>query len=835
MNFLSKIAGTKITRKSFYYFCFLGLIMLSCNVTKKLEPYQYLVDKVEVVNTKETKIDKSVFETFIRQKPNRKFLRTLNFYVWWYTKFDDRKISRKKIERNLKYDKMNSEKVKRFEIKNEKRALKGKKPKTPKLKDKDSPIILESIRDIGEAPVILDSSLTEQTRAQLSKFLFSKGFFNNHVSDTVLIDEKHQQVTIKYILEPNAPYTINKITYQMEDEKLGELILQDTVNSLLERGVNYDSELLTKERQRITSKALNNGYYYFENAYINFDIDSSYNNRTVSVNVRLKKFSKAFSSSNDSIILVNHTKYKIDHVYVITEPIIGNLREITFKDTLYPKNSNAIFLLNHPIAFRTGALTSNIDINPGQLFKKDTAEITYKALLGLGIFKNVTIQFLKSQEYSNRLDCYIVCNPLIKQSITAETEGINTSGNLGVDGSLVYQNKNIFKGGELFEIKLQGAFIAQQQFSEQKDAGITDLHQTFNTLQFGPELKFSVPRAFFPFTLFPFKKEMSPKTYVSTSMNYQSRSEFSRVITDVDYGFNFKTHNNKLKHDIIPFETYLVDATMFGSFEQDLRALNDAFLLNSFLDHITTLSRYCVTYISKENTNTSKKPVSYVRINLMSSGNILRQYFKNIGGKKDTLGRYLLFGIPFAQFLRADVDYRIYVPIRNKSRAVYRLAGGIGKPLANLNVLPYEQSFFSGGPNSNRAWRARTLGPGGYNSDSSSSRYDKIGDIILEGNIEYRFHIIKSFNGAFFIDAGNIWRLEKDESKPNGEFLVDRFIDQIAIGGGAGLRWDLNFFVLRLDLAAPLRDPKYPSGSRWTFDKKPWNNIVANFGIGYPF
>lgn len=166
---------------------------------------------------------------------------------------------------------------------------------------------------------------------------------------------------------------------------------------------------------------------------------------------------------------------------------------------------------------------------------------------------------------------------------------------------------------------------------------------------------------------------------------------------------------------------------------------------------------------------------------------------------------------------------------------VYRIAGGIGKPLANLGYLPYEQSFFCGGPNSVRAWRARTLGPGAYDPRNSPARFDKIGDILLEGNIEYRFHIIRSFYGALFVDAGNIWRLQPDETKPKGEFKADLFLDQIAIGGGFGIRWDLNFFVLRLDIAAPLKDPKFDPGNRWTFNKQGWQYSVLNFGIGYPF
>ena len=217
---------------------------------------------------------------------------------------------------------------------------------------------------------------------------------------------------------------------------------------------------------------------------------------------------------------------------------MGNIREIPFKDTLRFKKSDCIFLLNKPLMYRSSVLTSNIDLYNEQLFRKDTAEITYKALLGLGIFKNVTIQFLKSKNFGNKLDCYIICNPLIKQSITIETEGINTSGNLGFDGSVVYQNKNIFRGGELFELKFQGAFIAQHQLTSEKSTPVNGIQNTFNTIQFGPEATFSVPRAFFPFSLLPFKKEMAPHTFVKSSLNYQARSEFSRIITSVKYGFN---------------------------------------------------------------------------------------------------------------------------------------------------------------------------------------------------------------------------------------------------------------------------------------------------------
>jgi outer membrane protein assembly factor BamA len=841
-----KIAGLKkyhITRA--YALLFFSILMvMGCDPTKKLAPHQYLVDKVEVENVKATGLSKESFEAFYRQKPNRKLFRQFHFFVWWYNIFDEEKLKEKKVQRDAKYDRKNARKVKRFEKKNARRAKKGKPPRVPRLKEKENPILLESIRDIGEPAVVFDSSLTEQTRQQLSRYLFTKGFFNNEVTDSVALKRDRQRAIVKYYLFPKAPYTVTNIRYDLQDKVLGNLFMSDIGNSLVKVGMQYDRDLLQNERQRLTEQALNNGYFYFENAYIDYTADTTYATKSVDITMHLKKYSTVDDQTNDSIVGLDHPRFKIKNVYIITEPVVGNAKDVYFKDTVISSRKKLKFLLNNPLAYRRKIISSNTDVYPGQYYRKDSATQTYKQLLGLGIFRNVTLQFIKNDDYYNMLDCYVVCNPLVKQALTAETEGTNTSGNLGVDGNILYQNRNFFKGGELVELKLQAAVVAQKQFNTTGDSAYVDvedvnnvkkIQQTFNTIQFGPELSFSVPRAFFPFSLLPFRKDQQPRTYVKTSLNYQTRPEFSRVISNVDYGFSFKTYNRQLRHDIIPFEVYLVNAKLQTRFKDALIGYNDAFLLNSFQDHITTLSKYVLTFTSKENTVTGKKTAFYAKLNLQSSGNLLRAYYKTTNKETDSLGRYQLFGIPFAHFLKSDVDFRIYVPVRKRSRVVYRIAAGIGKPLANLNILPYEQSFFSGGPNSVRAWRARTLGPGGYNPRDNPTRFDKIGDILLEGNFEYRFHIIRSFYGALFVDAGNIWRLEPDPSKPEGEFDVNSFTDQIAIGGGFGIRWDLTFFVLRLDLAMPLKDPKFEPKQRWVLNQKPYEYTVANFGIGYPF
>jgi outer membrane protein assembly factor BamA len=830
----------------FIVFASFLIFLTSCHTTRRLKKDQYLLQKVKIDGYQSTKIHKEELEGFVKQKPNRKFFGVFPFFVAWHNMFNDSILQLKKERRNEQYDIKNAEKIQKVNKKNIEREKKGKKPLEPKLYNKEEPTTRENLRNIGEAPVIFDTVLANQTAKQLRMFLFSKGYFNNRVDwcvdwnrRTKLGRIKKQQAELHYEITPGNAYYINHFTYVLEDKRIADLFYSDTIHSLIKRGDHYDAAVLNEERARITKFLLNNGYYFFETAFINYNVDSNQVGNFVSIELTLRKFSRNYSSSDDSLVFVNHTKFRIDQIFVITEPIYGNIREIQFKDTTKPANKDVKFLHNYPLRYKPTMLADFIKLQKGALFIRDTAEATFKSLLGLGIFKGVTIQFFKSDEFPAKLDCYIICTPLIKQSITIETELINTSGNRGIDGSLIYRNKNVFKGGELIQMKMQGALTAQNQIGDSKESAdlrsLSRIQQLFNTFQFGPEFTFSVPRAFFPFSLFPFKNEMLPRTYFKTGLNYQARENFVRNIVSFEYGLSFRSKNRLFKYEVSPFEIYSVKAKLSNAFKDELNNLNDAFLLNSFIDHITTLSKGSVVYSSKENMLTSITPVHYVRFLAMSSGNILRAFNDAKGTPKDSLGRYNLFGIPFAHFLKAELEYRIYIPLSKKRKLVYRVAGGIGKTLLNLSVLPYEQSFFTGGPNTIRAWRARTLGPGGYDPTNSSTRFDKIGDLLLEGNIEYRFPILKTIYGAVFADAGNIWRLQKVEDKPNGEFRVDEFYKQIALGGGVGLRWDLDFLILRFDFAVPIKDPKYEEGDRFTYDKQPWRSTVINFGIGYPF
>lgn len=817
----------------------------SCNINKHLKSNEYLLTK-NTLKYNGTKLDDSQLEAFIRQKPNRKILKLVRFNLWLYNQVDQEKMLKKKEKRDLRYDRINAKRIEKNDRRNERRIAKGKPTKLPKLKNKEKSTFRESIMEAGEPPVILDTLLTKITKNQLQKFVFSKGYFDSKVRDSVIIDVKNKRAKVFYSISSSKPYIIKNIDYKIEDPLIEYFIFNDTTSSLIKRNSVYDEDVLQKERERVTESELNNGFFYFAPEYVYYLADTNLAGQNVNLTVGIKMFSQSFNETNDSIVYVNHPRYYIENVYVIQESIPdfkGKSNEAYMKDTTEYNGLKIIH--NGDLKFRKKDITRNITIAPGQLYQQSLSEDTYKGLSALRVFKSVYIQYIKNPYYADKLDCYIVCQPLIKQSITTEIEGTKTSDNYGVAGSFVFQNKNAFRGAELVELKLRGSLTSQRALNSdaeqpQSIEQVSDVQRLFNTFQFGPELNIYFPKPLFPFTLFYYKKNQSekryfsqPKTILNLSVNYQSSQNFNRTITNISYGFKFTNRKGLFTYDVIPLETYYVKAQLSSFYKAELEGLNNYFLLNSFQNHITTLSKISATYNNQAIKN--KRNLMYLKMNLSSSGNILRGIYQATDASTDTLGRYLIQGVPFSQFVKLDVDYRFYFKVRNLGKFVYRLAGGFGKPLSNLSVLPYEQSFFSGGPNGIRAWRARTLGPGSYNSGESTARYDKIGNIQMESNLEYRFHLFKSFYGAWFVDAGNIWLSYKDPNKPNGQFKADKFYKEIAIGSGFGLRYDFSFFILRLDAAIKIRDPEYAENNRWMFDKQPLKSPVLSFGIGYPF
>lgn len=824
------------------------LFFFSCNPTRKLKEGEHFLVNNYILD-KDTKVEAKDLEVYIKQKPNRKIFKIFRFHLWLHNLVNEERLAQKQITQD-----------KKIQDRNARRIAKGKRAKTHKRQ-----LVGEWLLEIGEPPVIYDSLLSKKSAGQLKMFLNRKGYFISSVKDSAHF-KRNKRVTVYYKIKAAPPYTIHSIDYVIPDQLLKYYVEADTANCVIKRGSNYDEDVFQKERERITNQLTNNGYYLFTKDYIHYQIDTSIANNQVHVTINIKNFTQKFSEYSDSLIQMPHQRFYINNVYIQPD-FISKKMDPPKKDTI--KTGDYYILHTGRLKYKKRVLLNAVFIRKGELYQTQNTEDTYKRLSELKAFKSIDIYFVKSSE--DHLDCYILLSPILKQSFTIEAQGKNTSFNLGVEGSFVYQNRNVFRGAEVLELKLKAGSEVQPSLNtdanQQSNLGdLTQPVKQFNTVEIGPEANLYVPRFLLPFKgrflkqTNPnkvFSSSYNPKTIFTSSYIYQRRPDYTRYITNLSFGYTWKESSNK-RHTISPLVINFVKVSLTPEFDAYLKdKVYDLYVRNSFINHLTTSTRYTFTYNEQDIKKLENFP--FLKVNAESSGNILRGVYGLVNSiepetlKKDPeLGNYKLAGIPFSQYLRADIDYRYYFNSNEINKVVVRVAGGIGLPLVNFLSLPYERRFFSGGSNGIRAWRSRTLGPGSSVTDSVQKGFDQFGDGQLEGNLEYRFKLFKMLHGAVFVDAGNNWLRKPDATRSGGDFKLDRFYKEIAIGTGIGIRGDFNFFILRLDIGIKVRDPQFAEKDRWViehwFDKS-WkqdyqNNhpkdtkgyfTVLNIGIGYPF
>ncbi len=807
------------------FLALLALLLGSCSSTRKLKEGEYLLNKNFIID-KDTKIGKKEIENYIKQKPNRKILTFFRFHLWLYNLANENKIIRKRILQD-----------KRNENRNVKRVAKGKKAKIYERQ-----LFGEWLLDIGEPPEIVDTFQVHKSAKQIKLFLNNKGYFISSVKDSIHY-ARRKKANVYYKIKTSRPYTINKLDYKITDDNLKHYVFQDTSNALILKGRNYDADIIQKDRERVTNDLNNNGYYLFTRDYIYYEIDTSIGNRKVNITMAVKNYAKKYNDYSDSIVETPHQRFTVNNIYIQPD-FISKKTDSIAKDTLFIDNCNILY--SKKLRYKTKVLLNAIFIHKGELYQLGKVEATYKRLSELKAFKTINIFF--TQTPGENLNCYIQLSPILKQSFTVETEGTNRSGNLGVSSSIVFQNRNLFRGAEVFELRLKGGIEAQKTFKDKTNANnLNEKIRLFNTMELGPELNISIPRF-----LLPFKVKASinsnPKTTFTSALNYQRRPDYTRTITNFSLGYSWK-ETAKKRHVINPMVLDYVFVDKQKLFQDYLSGLQNTFIKYSFSSHFSTSTRY--SFIYDEQDIAKLESFSYFRINVESSGNILRGVSDLANAiqpdiiRKYQDDRYKLLGITYSQYLRFDADYRFYYNQSEINKIVFRIAIGMGCPLKNSESLPFERSFFSGGANGMRAWQSRTLGPGFYSNKIFTS--DQFGDGQLEGNIEYRVKLFKIINGAIFVDAGNIWLRKPDQNRAGGSFNLPWFYKQIAIGSGIGIRADFNFFIIRCDIGIKVRDPQFQIGERWViqhwFDPQiaTWKNehnynfAAFNIGIGYPF
>ena len=789
-----------------------SLLWSACSPVRHLNESQYLLEQNKITGNN-TEIPNNTLLSVVKQKPNRKILGIYRFHLQMYNlgdaeKYEDRYIKRVEKRREL----------------NSKRLAAGKKQK------KEYPFSLARwCMNIGEAPIIADTFELKRSAKQIELYLKNHGYFDAQVKDSIKWNPKTKRATSYYHVVGGNPYRYKKIDYIIEDVVLLNIFLRNMASSKIKKGERFNSDLLDSERDRIQALYRNEGYFGFVKNYINYTADTSCKDYSVDLQLNIENPRRRLAGFADSTIESRHMRYRINNIFITSD---YSMRDDTSStgDTLY-FNRFQFITTKGLLKFHPKAIKPSLLLQHGDLYSKTNADLTYSRIAELNAFKFINVSFSPAGADSlGELDMQIKLSPRPRHSITYQTQGTNTAGNFGIAGDIIYQNRNLLRGLELFEFRLTGGLEVQRILGDLGEDNVEGVQTfiPFNTILLGPQVSVSIPKI--PKAAY-FLGKNNRKTKIAGFFNYQRRPDYERSIFTAIYGFS-AAPAKRVIYTFNPAEINYVTVNLSNEFENLLKSSNNLFLKNSFKSQFISAGKFSRTF------NTQAiglaKSFTFFQYNVESAGaflNLSRNFFK---APAEVDGKYVVFGVPYSQYVRFDSDFRHFRYFKKSTSLGFRAITGLGLPYGNSSVMPFEKSFFVGGANSIRSWIARSLGPGGY-SDSTGLRIDQIGDIKVEWNLEYRQKIYGMFELAWFVDAGNVWLRKEDPQRPLAHFEWNRFYKEIAVGGGMGLRLNFDYFIIRLDAAHPLREPAYQPSDRWSFNRMETKKINFNFGIGYPF
>lgn len=686
---------------------------------------------------------------------------------------------------------------------------------------------------LGQPPVLFADATPEHTAQLLQGQIRNEGYFRSTVSQTA--ETKGKVTTVIYNITLYKAYRLRNIEYPKgRDSTYAGILRTLHETSLLDSLQRYDLERLQAEQERIEREVENYGFYYFDDRYLLFEADSTVGKRKIDLSLRLEP------NIPDRAKRIYH----LDSVNVY--PNHSMLTDTTEVRQTKTTQLDGFTYIDDKQNFRPEIITRVINLRKGDTYSRDAHDLTLSHLMGLGVFKFVNIKFSESpRKDSSMLNSFIYLTPLKKKSIRAEVQAVSKSNNfVGPGINLSFTNRNLLQGAEMFQLKLSSSY--EVQISRQTSGAL-------NAFEAGLEASLTVPRFISPIRIDYSSRRYLPKTQFKLGFNLQNRVGYFRLNSfNAAYGYSWRESEIK-SHELYPIDITFVQ-TNKTSPEFDALLSENTVLANSFADQFIIGTRYSYT-INTQLTEGFKKKFEeeifkthsfYMNATTDVAGNLLHTVQKQFN--KETEEPLTLFSAPYSQFIRGEVDFRHYWQFDEHSKLVSRIVFGSGYAFGNSQTMPYIKQFSIGGSNSIRAFPARSIGPGTFNvyddNDPQNTRLfiDQRADIKIEGNVEYRFDIIKSFKGAVFVDAGNIWLVRYDSARSGGQFDKDEFLSEFAVGTGVGLRMDFSFFVLRLDVAFPIRKPYLLKNERWVFDKidlgsSTWRgeNLVFNIAIGYPF
>jgi hypothetical protein len=775
------------------------LALVGCSSTKHVPQGAYLLDNVNIIVDDSTRLSTKNLYNYLRQTPNHKVLGFARLQLGVY---------------NLS----GSDSAGRFN---------------------------RWIRKIGEEPVIYDSLLTMQSVRQLQLAMVNSGYNDARV-DYATESHKAKKINVTYKLYPGAPHKIATISYDIPDTIIANQVLADSLTFPVKVGGDLNLNDLDAQRSMIAEKLREQGYFAFTKEYVSFIADTIAGSKNVDLTMVLRNPSESQSadvettSAKSASTALNstalHRKYVYRNVTVVVDFSPGdNTSDFTFegRDTVSTQGITVLYGTDRYLS--PSAIAEQVFIRPGQTYSTSSIDHTYEALNRLSILRYVNILTRSAGRVGDieMLDAYVLLSRTKKMGVTVELEGTNSEGDFGVGGGITYQHRNLAHGGETLTFKLRGAY---ESLSGDLDDLIND-----NYTEVASEVGLSFPKFMAPFLKSSFKQRMRATTEFAVTYMKQDRPEYSRIIAGGAWRYKWADRNNQTRRTFDLIDLNVVNLPRSTIDFLDNIAPDNPLLRYSYEDHFIMRMGYTWSHTNRRPATTTFERQTFqtniytMRASAETAGALLNA-LSHITGQKREDGVYKIFGIQYSQYLKGEFDYSISHNFTDRNSLAFHAGFGIAVPYSNSSMVPFEKRFYAGGANGVRGWGVRTLGPGAYDSRNSVSDFiNQCGDISMILNLEYRNKLFWVFEGAVFVDAGNVWTIRNYPNQPDGVFKFNSFYKEFAAAYGLGLRMDFNYFLLRLDMGVKAYNPAIDQ-ERWPIFSPSWQrDVTFHFSVGYPF
>ena len=645
------------------------------------------------------------------------------------------------------------------------------------------------LREIGTAPVVYQPSQVEASVENINRHLEYLGYYGSDVRSEVRVNGK--RVTVTYSVTLGRRYRIGNVSFAVPDGEFKEDFYADTAAVSIRPGDFLSEDALEKETERAASMFRRKGYFGFTKNYFSFEADTLARRDTADLLMTVKEYTR----NQTAEYARPHRKYFFGDVSISYD------NDLKFNDRV---------------------LKNICTIRPGAMYDEREVNTTYSRLSALRLFSGVNVAL--NPRDSGIVDCDISLTKSRMQGFKVNLEGsTNSTGLIGISPQVSYYHKNIFHGGQWLNLGFLGNF--QFKYDD----------RSVKSNEFGVSAGLSFPE-FLGLPNSIFKGPSVPRTEINASYNYQNRPEYTRNMISTSYGYSGSLRNGKFFYQFYPIQAKIVRLTNLDpNFYTTLSG--NPFMRDAYQNHFDVGSGL-VAYYTTSTALVPKETYEYARLQLDASGNVLSLFNKAM--KSDEYGSRLIWNTPYSQYIRTELTLgRTFVFGKNGGQALaIRLLGGVGYAYGNSSTIPFEKQFYSGGANSMRGWQARSLGPGNSKADTTFVIPSQTGDVKLEANLEYRFPMFWKLCGAVFTDVGNIWTLKETDGDDgyHTHFDLKNLAGSLAANWGLGIRVDLNFLILRLDMGMKVYDPsldtaRWRSPSQWL--KK--DGYTLHFGVGYPF